>query len=250
MLSLFDLVVEEDRRKFEVEHSTLARINQNASYEECRKYACEDIARNITHILQDMPDVIEFPKGENFHFIGRVDTNGYNENIPDEYYNSFEERTFISFSTINRRNMSHYEGEIFFVYNIMPEDIVHIFPMDSNTSMQATREWELTLAPSLWITLKELEDLTRSFEVYNQVTCKTKRKGEIIKPVGVIEFGEDQTKAKIVAKNFGIKHIIVHPNKNAINYDYDLMYDDAMIESISKKMEEEFGLSVKELFRE
>lgn len=251
MIYLHELIYEDQMRDFEVQKSSFARKAQKeVSYDECRSYACEDIARRLTHIQGDMPDIIEIPKEKGFHFIGRVDTSGFEENTPDAYYKAFEERNFVSFSTINRRNISHYEGEIFYVYNLMPEDIVHIFPMDSNTNMYATNESELTIAPSLWLTLRELEEETHHLGTYNQITCKTKRKGEIIKPIGVIEFGEDQTKAKIVAKMFGIKRIIVHPNKNAINYNGDLMYDDKMINSVSKKMAERFNLSVRELFRD
>lgn len=250
MLSLFDLIDEEDKKEFEVKKSSLGKINQNARYEECRKHACEDIIRNLTHISEDMPDVIEIPKRENFHFIGRVDTNGFGGDTPDVYYSSFEERDFVSFSIINKRNISHYEGEIFYVYNLMPEDIVHIFPVDSNTDMLAKHEEELTIVPSLWITLKELEEVTQYLGVYNQITCKTKRKGSIIKPIGIITFDEDQTKAKMVARRFGIKIIKIHPNKNAIRYNQDIMYDKEMIKSVSSKMEEIYGISITDIFSE
>lgn len=47
--------------------------------------------------------------------------------------------------------------------------------MDSDTKKEANREEELTKLPSLWITLSELDELSKELGVYNQVTVRTKR---------------------------------------------------------------------------
>ena len=94
-------------KRWEIEQSSLFKMeNHKPTYEECRLYACEDIAKNLTPISENIPFVYEIPKGEEFHFIGRVDTTPYFKNNPKSYYKAFEERDYISFSTINNRNVA------------------------------------------------------------------------------------------------------------------------------------------------
>ena len=100
---------------------------------------------------------------------------------------------------------------------MLPKEIVHVFPADSDTEQYAENEEELTFLPSFWLKLNELEELTNLLGVYNQITCETKRDGEIIKPYAVVAFGEIDEKISEIAKNFNIKCILVHPDENAIN---------------------------------
>lgn len=122
---------------------------------------------------------------------------------------------------------------------------MHIFPVDSNTEKYAKNERELTVFPSLWITLKELEKITEELKVYNQVTCKTKREGQIIKPFAVIAFNEIDEQIQNIAKKFGVGIVIVHPNEDAINYDKDLLYEHSKLNRVSSKMKELYGIDVK-----
>lgn len=144
--------------------------------------------------------------------------------------------------------MSHYKGNVFFLYNICPEDIVHIFPIDSDTQKEAVREEDLTILPSLWITLSELEALSIKLGVYNQVTVRTKRDGQIIKPFAVAAFGQTNDVIQEVADLFEIGTIILHQNTNAINYNSDLLHDWFKLKSISRIIEENYGFSVESMY--
>ena len=181
-----ELIKQFKSKEWQTKHSSLAEISEGeVTYEQCRKYACEDIAKKLTYPIQENKFfIIEIPEGTEFHFIGRVDTS-QGGNKTNSYYKTFEDRDFVAFSTINNQNISHYRGKIFFAYNILPEDIVHIFPIDSDTKKQAKSEEELTWLPSLWLTLQDLEELTKQLKVYNQITCKTKRNGQILKPFAI-----------------------------------------------------------------
>lgn len=236
--------------EWEIQHSSLAKKmnSNNVTYEQCRKYACVDISNRTINksIPKEKSFILEIPKGKEFHFIGRVST-CLDGNEPIPYYKAFQRRTFISFSTINNKNISRYKGGVFFVYNILPDDIVHIFPLDSATQKMATLEEDLTSLPSLWLTLDELELLTEQMKVYNQITCQTKRNGNIIKPYAVIAFDKLDERIKMIADCFEIGCIIVHPNEDAINYNNDLLYDCCWLNSISYIMENEFGICVKSL---
>ena len=132
--------------------------------------------------------------------------------------------------------------KVFFVYNILPEDIAHIFPLDCDSITDADSEENLTPLPSLWLTMQDLNDVTNRLEVYNQITCKTKRNGQILKPFAVIAFDELDEHTKKIAKNFGIGCIIVHPDKDAINYDKNLLQDYFQLKFVSRKMNEMFGI--------
>ena len=233
-------------KEWEVKKSSLSRnSDREVTYEECRKYACNHIVSNLTSISCAKSQVIEIPRGSEFHFLGRVDTNIY-INVPDIYYKSFKSRNFAAFSVINNKNISRYKGGIFFVYDILPEEIVHIFPTDSSTIKDAKSEEELTLIPSLWLNLEDLEALTLKLGVYNQITCKTKRNGEIIKPRAVLAFGEQADEAIQIAKDFGLICIKVYPDEDAIEYTQDLLYD-YMVYRVADKMQELYDLNMREL---
>lgn len=241
--SFFDSL--DDLHRWEIQHSSLSKIHSgNLSYEDCRRYSCEDIVNNMTKFTEKLPFIVEIPENSEFNFIGRVDTTYGCQNCPETYFNAFQVRTFISFSTINNKNISHYKNRPFFVYDILPSDIVHVFPIDSDTNQRAKHEENLTILPSLWLTLQDLNDLTLDFGVYDQITCKTKRSGKIIKPFAVIAFNSLDDKIISIAKDFGISCIIVHPDKNTINYDCDLLYDYTTLNCISNKLENLYDLSV------
>ena len=75
---------------WEIEHSSLAKISkQNITYNEARKYACEDIVNNLTRLPALAPcDILEIPKNTKFNFIGRVNTNILGT-TPKHLYNDF-----------------------------------------------------------------------------------------------------------------------------------------------------------------
>lgn len=245
----------QSRLEWEISHSSLAKKISNPeilTYNLCRKYACLNIVKNLTHINTDGKSIIEIPKGTEFHFIGRVDTNSrYEAYEPNCYYKTFERRDFISFSIINNSNISHYRGDIFFVYDILPKDIVHIFPTDSFIYTGAVSEEKLTHIPSLWITLKEIENLSLKMRVYNQITCKTKRNGKILKPFAVISFNGFDSKKGItpqeVANRFGIPCIIVNPNENVVNYGDDLLLDQAVYNNVCDQLKRYCDIDIDDL---
>lgn len=178
----------EEKKKWETLHSSLIRSG-DVTYDQCRAYSCKNITDSLTKVTIKKGEIVEIPQGVPFHFIGRVDTSmGHNK--PTEYYKAFMKREFISCTTICNQNVSHYKGNVFFIYDICPEDIVHIFPMDSDTKQHETREEDLTSLPSLWITLSELESLSSELGVYNQITVKTKRDGQIIRPFAIAAFNQ------------------------------------------------------------
>ncbi len=244
MSTLYDIISMsiDEKRKWEIVHSSLARL-RNSTYEECRAYACQDITDSLTKVSIGKGEIVEIPYGVPFNFIGRVDTS-LSDNNPKQYYQAYMDRDFISYSTICNENVSHFRGNIFFVYNIYPEDIVHIFPIDSDTKRYATIETELTPLPSLWLSMSDLNSLSRQLGVYNQVTIKTKRNGQIYKPFAVIALEQTSNEIQKIADLFGIGTIILHPDKNAIHYNKDLLHDYYQLQTVSEIIEKAHGFPV------
>lgn len=244
---MIDLLNRLGTKEWEIEHSTLAQISKSqVTYEECRKYACEDISSKLTRFPQNSPFIIEIPEGTEFHLIGRVDT-GISGYSPEKYYGDFERREYISFSLISNKNVSHYKGETFLLYDILAEDIVHIFPLDSDTNMFAKKEDDLTWFPSLWLDTENLEKVTNELGVYNQITCRTKRNGKILKPFAIASFYELDPNLMKLAGIFGIKCVVIYPDDIAIDYRKDIIFDDAHMKYVSAKMDELFGIPVKRI---
>ena len=203
-------------KEWEISRSSLAKIKKSPTYSECREYACKDICLHTQ--IEEHGFISEIPRGTRFNFLVRVGTKLSNPNDPSTYFGQFENRNYISFSTINNKNVSYYGlgGNILFAYNMYPELIAHIFPMDCDSDPHAINEDDITEFPSIWLTLHDLNMATLRLETYNQVTCKTKRNGEIIKPARIIVIDSINSEVEAVAKAFGIGCTIVHPNKNAI----------------------------------
>ena len=211
--------------EWEISRSSLAKLKRNPTYEECKKYSCEDIISSLIYEGENLPFITEIPKGKPFNFLIRVGTDiTNNPNDPGAYYKQFEDRKFISFSTIFNKNVSFYGlgGNILFAYRINPNIIAHIFPIDCDSDPYANDETQITELPSLWLTLKELNAITHNLQTYNQITCSTKdEKGEIIKPYRIIVIDKISRDIENIAKQFGIGCTIIHPNKNAICEKFD-----------------------------
>ena len=239
-------------KQWEIEHSTLYKqtiiqkmLANNLTYEQCRLFSQIDISSKTTKINTSKP-ILEISTDEKFCFLGRVDTSlscSYNKH---NYYQDFATREFIAFSTITNENISHYVNDhasnIMFGYYVPAEAIVHVFPADSNTWTKATREEKLTEMPSLWWSLDELNEFTKLLKTYNQVTCKTKINGEILKPAVLIVFDELTDRAKSIADDFGLNIILIHTNKNIINYNDDIMKDKTKLSKVSKIIYDELGI--------
>lgn len=238
--------------EWEIKNSTLFKqsliqkmIANNLTLDQCKTFSQHNIVDNLTKIDTSKP-ILELWPEDKFCFIGRVDTSlghCYNKH---NYYQDFEKRNFISFSTITNENISHYENsrypEIMFAYNVPAEAIVHVFPCDSNTWTQAKTEEKLTEFPSLWWSLDELNEYTKKLKVYNQVTCKTKINNKIIKPCALIVFDNITDEAKAIANDFEINIIQIHTNKKMLNYNDDLMKDATKLRKVAQTLYDDFKI--------
>lgn len=219
-----------------------------STLEECRRMSFEDIYKGLTKI--DVPKEkyweLYLPKGAEFHLIGRVDTSQIDGGTikKKKYYNDFIERNYIGFTEVWNKNISHYKGNIFFLYDIMPADIVHVFPCDSDTQKYAQKIEELSQLPSMCFSLNELERLSYEMKTYCQITCKTKRDNSIIKPYAIMAFDEPTTRQKQIAKAFEIGVVIVNPDDDAINYVGDLLSEGKLYD-VSCYFEEKWGFDLK-----
>lgn len=211
--------------EWEISRSSLSKLKKNPTYDECKKYACEDIIKSLTYEGDDLPFITEISRGQPFNFLVRVGTDfAGNPNDPEIYFKQFENRKFISFSTISNKNVSFYGlgGNVLFAYRIDPTLIAHVFPMDSDSDPYANDESQITELPSLWLTLKELNAVTLKLQTYNQVTCRTKDDhGKIIKPYRIIAIEKTNPEIEQIAKQFNIGCTVVHPNKNAVCETFD-----------------------------
>lgn len=225
-----------NQSKWIFENSSFSYLD--ISLEECRRMSYEDICRGITKI--DVPKEkgyweLYLPKGTEFHFIGRVDTaqTGKGSIKRKIYYKYFMERNFVGFTEVWNKNVSHYQGNIFFLYNIIPEDIAHVFPCDSDTQKYAGNVEELSQLPSMYLSLNELEKLSYEMKTYCQITCRTKRDNIIIEPYAIMTFDQPTSREKQIAKAFEIGVVIVKPDDDAINYVGDMLSEGWKLDEVS-----------------
>lgn len=239
--------------QWEIENSDLYKLlksrgedTSRLTLDDVKNFSRESFKKGLTYIDPSVP-FIELSETDEFCFIGRVDTNidkkdNYN---PEAYYCSCSKRTFMSFSTLTHKNISHYKNgdkNFMFVYNMPVEAIVHIFPCDSDTR---TEDNELiTPFPSLWISLERLNSLTEEIATYDQIICKTRdSSGNIIKPAGLLIFNELTEEALSVARAFGIPLILVHTHKKAIAFHGDIQKNELMVDDAHLVLKREFGIT-------
>lgn len=226
--------------------ATRVQLEKFPTFDECWKYACDCISNGTR--LQRVPrvgEVVEVNGEQSFHFMVRVDTTVQiivdgTTITPKVYYKTFESREFVSFSTIWQDNVSHYMGSPLFVYNINPEDIVHIFPMDSSTFMYAKHSKDLTNAPNLLLDLKDIDNLSTEMGCYPQITCRTKRNGRIIKPVAIAVLNNITSEDEKIAESFGLGIFRIITSHKAIRYDKDVLCDPLQLLRCKNVMLREF----------
>lgn len=237
-----------------IQHSSLVKrclatgvqLEKFPTFDECWKYACDCISNGTR--LQRVPrvgEVVEVNGEQSFHFMVRVDTTVQiivdgTTITPKVYYKTFESREFVSFSTIWQDNVSHYMGSPLFVYNINPEDIVHIFPMDSSTFMYAKYSKDLTNAPPLLLDLKDIDNLSTEMGCYPQITCRTKRNGKIIKPVAIAVLNNITSEDVKIAESFGLGIFRIITSNKAIRYSGDVLCDPLQLLRCKNVMLREF----------
>ncbi len=228
---------------WEINNSSFkCQCDHPVSYKWCKGSACEQISGYITYPLTNS-NIIDIPAQNDFHFLVRVSTCGSYE--PEKYFKEFEKRRFISFSFINRKNISRYGNLPLLAYWVPSELVVHMFPTDSNIDQHATTENELTDLPSLWLNLKKFDEVCNKLGVYNQITCKTKYDdNQILRPYAVVAINEPTEEDIKIAKAFYIKLIVVHPEKNAINYCGPLYKDYEKTMEVSRKLNKMYGISI------
>ena len=238
-----------------IQHSSLVKrclatgvqLEKFPTFDECWKYACNSISNGTR--LQRVPrvgEVIDVNEEQSFHFMVRVDTTVQiivdgTTITPKVYYKTFESREFVSFSTIWQDNVSHYMGSPLFVYTINPEEIVHIFPMDSSTFMFAKFSKDLTNAPPLLLDLKDIDNLSTEMGCYPQITCRTKRNGKIIKPVAIAVLNNITSEDVKIAESFGLGIFRIITSHKAIRYNGDVLCDPLQIVRCKNVMLREFG---------
>ena len=237
-----------------IQHSSLVKrclatgvqLEKFPTFDECWKYACDSISNRTR--LQRVPrvgEVAEVNEEQSFHFMVRVDTTVQiivdgTTITPKVYYKTFESREFVSFSTIWNDNVSHYMGSPLFVYNIYPEDLVHIFPMDSSTFMYAKNVKSLTNAPNLLLDLKDIDNLSTEMGCYPQITCRTKRNGRIIKPVAIAVLNNITSEDAKIVESFGLGIFRIITSHKAIRYDKDVLCDPLQLLRCKNVMLREF----------
>lgn len=88
----------------------------------------------------------------------------------------------------------------------------------------------------MWLTLKELNNITLKLNTYDQITCKTKKEGRIIKPSAIIAINELNENIIRVSEEFGIGVIITHPNSRACHNCSDLYSDYFELQRVNEKV--------------
>lgn len=212
---------QDKKARFESLVCTLKRTGKtDFSPAEAKKFSCDDIACNLTHLPENLSENIELGEGEKFRFLARVDTSLDGNYDIDAMAKQALSRKFLSYSIVSEKNISRYKTshDFMLVYDVPADAIVHVFPSDADTNVLATNENEVSAQPSFWITMDELLELTDQIKMYNQVTCRTEVQGKPVLPKAILVFDKISQDAEETSKRLGLPIVVSHPQKDAICY--------------------------------
>lgn len=216
---------EANKQRFELLTSSLRKNgNPDCTLEQAKQFSIADILSHITKlpapISNQSATIQKLAPDVPFSFIARVDTSGNGSYSAQEIIKQSSSRQYLSYSLVTNKNISHYKTKYPFmlVYNIPPEAIAHIFPADSDTNPYATKDSEISGLPSTWLTFDELTNITNQIGMYNQISCKTQINGQPLLPSAILAFNTAGVLEKNAATALNLPIILVHPNKDAINY--------------------------------
>ncbi len=190
-------------------------------YLKCRNYSTESIVNSLYKLNELNSDVVEM-KETKFNILARVKTDFDAKDL----FESFEKRTFCGYSILCENNFSHYGDEPLFGYysNITPNLISHVFPKDSLSKSYARYEKNLSKWNSMWLDIDDLNRKTYNNRTYNQLCIRTKdNEGKILLPDCIVSTNEKYRDRDIsVAKEYGIKTLVLNKNKFTIEENKDI----------------------------
>ncbi len=228
---------ENQKKRFEYLTSSLRKnVDSEFSLEDAKAYSINSITNGITKLPSALPQVYELEKEIPFNFIARVDTSANKNYDIDEMVKQASERKFLSYSLVTEKNISRYETshDFMLIYDVPPEAIVHVFPVDSDTNIYATDESNVCSQPSIWLTLDELRNFTDEIGMYNQITCKTSINGQMILPKAILVFDALNSDAVEASQRLVLPIVVSHPQKDAIRYVGDSCFVDRNKETADK----------------
>jgi len=189
-------------------------------YHECRSYATSSIVNSL-YPLNELSSKVTHIQNQHFNILARVRTMWEDKKLSD----TFEIRTFCSFSILTEKNMSHYGDSVLYGYytNVSEDLIAHIFPKDSLSEAGARYESELTKKNNMLLDIEDLNQFTLKLKTYNQLCIRTKTKdGKILWPDCIVCIDEIDERSQIVADELDLKIVVLHKNEDTIERNDDI----------------------------
>lgn len=189
-------------------------------YQKCRKYATSSIVSSL-YPLNTCSSQVTHIQNKHFNILARVRTMWECEELED----TFEVRTFCSFSILTEKNMSHYSGGVLYgYYTDVSEDLIaHIYPIDSLSKSGARFECDLTDRMNMLLDIEDLNQATLQSKTYNQLCIRTKCKdGKILWPDCIVCIDRIDETSQAIADKLSLKIVVLHKNKDTIERNDDI----------------------------
>ena len=189
-------------------------------YHKCRKYATSSIISSLYPLNKHSGKVTHI-RDKKFNILARVRTMWECPGLAE----TFEKRTFCSFSVLTEKNMSHYGKAVLYgYYTGVTEDLIaHIYPCDSLSLASAKFECDLTDKTNMLLDIEDLNQYTLECRTYNQLCIKTKGKdGKILWPDCIICIDEIDGSSQYAADMQNLDIVVLHKNEDTIEINEDI----------------------------
>lgn len=189
-------------------------------YHKCREYATTSIVNSL-YPLNKLSGKVTHIRDKHYNILARVRTMWEVADLAE----TFEKRTFCSFSILTEKNMSHYGNGVLYGYftDVSADMIAHISPIDSLSNASAEFESQLTEKMNKLLDIDDLNEATLKAKTYCQLCIKTKTKaGKILWTECIICIDKIDEKSQKTADELGLNIVVLHKSPDTIEQNEDI----------------------------
>ncbi len=228
-----------NKELWEMSHSSLSLVKDDCTYYDVKNYSLRNIVGHLTRV-KNKNDLVLL---NDFKFICRV-----SDSLESEY-KYLNEVNYARFSTITSNNVSRNKNKIIFIYDILPSDIVHIFPLSTPINDKSNESDNVSLVPSLWLKYQDLAKIRNKLQTYDEIICKTKRNNQVLKPFAILDFNIFNKNNYDLARYYNLLYLLGKTTNKYIEYIGDILNDYEKLSLIEPIMSKKYDIDVRKFYR-
>lgn len=184
-------------------------------YRAARAYACSSIINSLYPLGGLTSDITTLDCAtDHFYLLARVRTNWEAPTIEQ----TADLRTFLGFSLLSERNLSHFPGRVLYGYytDVTPDMIAHICPYDADTISYMHNRFEVSAQPEQLLDAEDLLLSACEHHTYSQLTIRSKNGSRVLRPDCIIAIDEISSDDRLAREKYQLPILLIHRSPNTL----------------------------------